>query len=111
MLFASKAAVDDLHLDWICFCATDKFSAAKTQVLIHGNLRNVAVTICCGGNIDRNEHNMVPIGMSCFPFFFCHARSLHVGLFFVLTIRDKTTDVFKCVTIEYVVEEGGVGLL
>ena len=68
MLFASEAAVDDLHLDGIGLRAAYKFSAAKAHVVIDGYLCSLSITVRRRCDSDWNKHDVVPVGMVCVPF-------------------------------------------
>ena len=45
MLFASKSAVDDLHLDGLDLCAAYKLGAAQAHVLSDGYFHGVAIAV------------------------------------------------------------------
>lgn len=99
MLFASEAAVDDLHLDGIGLRAAYKLSAAKAHVVIDGYLCILSIAVRRRCDSDGNKHDVVPVGIRSFPCFLCHARCLHACLLFLLAIGDEAAEVVEAVAI------------
>ena len=54
---------------------------------------------------------MIPIGMGCFPGFFCHVECFHACDLLVITIRKEAADIVEAIAIVGAEEIGGKGLL
>ena len=93
-----EPTVYNLHTDGVVW-PTLQTDAIHTHVMCYTYLMSLPVGVCGCTNGYGYEHSLVPVRVSCFPFFFTEPCLLHPFLLFVLTETDKPTDVGECIGI------------